>query len=83
MSATGHGEYFMRIVAAHHVCAAVEYRSLAIRDALRETLARLGELGGSGGLIAVDGAGRIAMDFSTQGMFRGARDSSGLRQIAL
>ena len=83
VSATGHGEYFMRIVAAHHMCAAVEYRGLALQEAMRETLARLGELGGSGGLIAVDGAGRIAMDFTTQGMFRGARDSEGLRQIVL
>ncbi len=83
VSATGHGEYFMRIVAAHHMCAAIEYRGLSLQEAMRETLARLGELGGSGGLIAVDGAGRIAMDFTTRGMFRGARDSEGLRQIAL
>jgi beta-aspartyl-peptidase (threonine type) len=83
VSATGRGEHFMRIVAAHHLCAAVEYRGLALQEAMRETLARLGELGGSGGLIAVDAAGRIAMDFTTEGMFRGARDSAGLRQIAL
>lgn len=83
VSATGHGEYFMRIVAAHHLCAGVEYRGLALQEAMRETLARLSELGGRGGLIAVDGAGRIAMDFTTRGMFRGARDSAGLRQIAL
>lgn len=83
VSATGHGEYFMRIVAAHSVCMAVECRRLTIQEATREALARLGELGGRGGLIAVDAAGRIAMDFSTQGMFRGARDSAGLRQIAL
>jgi beta-aspartyl-peptidase (threonine type) len=40
-------------------------------------------LGGDGGLIAVDHAGRIAMDFSTEGMFRGARDSNGRRDIAI
>ena len=83
VSATGHGEYFMRIVAAHHVCSAVEYRGLTVQDALRETLGRLRDLGGSGGLIAVDSAGRIAMDFNTQGMFRAARDSSGQRHIAI
>ncbi len=83
VSATGHGEYFMRIVAAHHACAAVEYRRLTVQDALRETLGRLRELGGSGGLIAVDSAGRIAMDFNTQGMFRAARDSAGQRQIVI
>ncbi|MDE2050466.1 MAG: isoaspartyl peptidase/L-asparaginase, partial [Gammaproteobacteria bacterium] len=37
--------------------------------------------GGSGGIIAIDRSGRIVTEFSTEGMFRGARDSSGLRQI--
>lgn len=83
VSATGHGEYFMRIVAAHHVCSAVEHRGMSVRDALRDTLGRLRQLGGSGGLIAVDGAGRIAMEFNTQGMFRAARDSTGQRLIAI
>lgn len=84
VSATGHGEYFMRIVAAHHVCAAVEYRGLTLEEAVRETLhRRLRELGGSGGMIAIDHAGRITLDFTTEGMFRGARDSTGLRTIEL
>jgi L-asparaginase / beta-aspartyl-peptidase len=82
VSATGHGEYFIRTVAAHHICAAVEFRGLALQEAVRELLHdRLRELGGSGGIIAIDHGGRIVMDFSTEGMFRGARDSSGRRQI--
>jgi len=82
VSATGHGEYFIRAVAAHHICAAVEFRGLALRDAVRELLhGRLRELGGTGGVIAIDHGGRIVTDFSTEGMFRGARDSSGLRRI--
>lgn len=40
-------------------------------------------LGGGGGTIAVDGSGRVAMDFSTEGMFRGARDSEGRREVAI
>ena len=84
VSATGHGEYFIRAVAAHHVCAAVEYRGLALEEAVRELLHEiLRNLGGDGGLIAVDHAGRIVMDFSTEGMFRGARDSNGRRDIAI
>src|SRR5579862_8267339 len=84
VSATGHGEYFIRAVAAHHVCAAVEYRGLALEDAVRELLHEiLRQLGGDGGLIAIDHAGRIVMDFSTEGMFRGARDSNGRRDIAI
>jgi len=84
VSATGHGEYFIRAVAAHHVCAAVEHRGLALEEAARELLHEiLRGLGGDGGVIAVDHAGRIVMDFSTEGMFRGARDSNGRRDIAI
>jgi beta-aspartyl-peptidase (threonine type) len=82
VSATGHGEYFIRSVAAYHVCAAVEYRGMTLEAAVRELLhARLRELGGGGGIISIDQAGRIVMDYSTEGMFRGARDSEGLRRI--
>ncbi|HEU5443870.1 MAG TPA: isoaspartyl peptidase/L-asparaginase, partial [Steroidobacteraceae bacterium] len=82
VSATGHGEYFIRSVAAHHICAAVEYRGLPLKEAVHELLhQKLRELGGSGGIIALDGGGRIVTEFSTEGMFRGTRDSSGLRQI--
>jgi L-asparaginase / beta-aspartyl-peptidase len=82
VSATGHGEYFIRVVAAHHICAAVEHRGLPLIEAVRELLhQRLRELGGSGGVIAIDRSGRIVTDFTTEGMFRGIRDSNGLRHI--
>jgi len=84
VSATGHGEYFIRAVAAHHICAAVEHRGMALRAAVHDLLhGRLRELGGSGGIIAIDRHGGIVTEFSTEGMFRGARDSSGLRQIEI
>ncbi|MGO9804739.1 MAG: isoaspartyl peptidase/L-asparaginase family protein [Steroidobacteraceae bacterium] len=84
VSATGHGEYFIRAVAAHHVCAAVEYRGLRLEQAIHELLHEiLKGLGGDGGLIAVDGGGHIVMDFSTEGMYRGARDSSGRSELAI
>jgi beta-aspartyl-peptidase (threonine type) len=84
VSATGHGEYFIRAVAAHHVCAAVEYRGLSLELAMRELLNDiLRGLGGDGGLIGVDRDGRIVMEFSTEGMYRGARDSSGRSEIAI
>jgi len=84
VSATGHGEYFIRAVAAHHVCAAVEYRGLTLAQAVHELLHDiLRRLGGDGGLIAVDAAGQLVLEFSTEGMFRGARDSAGRREIAI
>jgi beta-aspartyl-peptidase (threonine type) len=84
VSATGHGEYFIRAVAAYHVCAAVEYRGLTLPQALHEMLhVILKGLGGDGGLIAVDRDGALAMDFSSEGMFRGARDAAGRREIAI
>ena len=84
VSATGHGEYFLRTVAAYHIAAAVEYRGLSLEQAARELIHdKLAKLGGDGGVIAIDGQGRIAMDFNTSGMFRGARDSNGLRVIGV
>jgi L-asparaginase / beta-aspartyl-peptidase len=84
VSATGHGEYFIRTVAAYHVCAAVQYRGLTLQQAVHEMLhSVLRDMGGDGGLIAVDRDGQIVMDFSTEGMFRGARDARGRREIAI
>jgi L-asparaginase / beta-aspartyl-peptidase len=84
VSATGHGEYFIRAVAAYHVCSSVQYRGFTLQQAVHETLhSILRGLGGDGGLIAVDRDGQVVMDFSTEGMFRGARDSRGRRDIAI
>jgi L-asparaginase / beta-aspartyl-peptidase len=84
VSATGHGEYFIRAVAAHHVCAAVEYRGLTLAQAAHELLHdKLRRLGGDGGLIAVDAIGQLVLEFTTEGMFRGARHADGRREIAI
>ncbi len=85
VSATGHGEIFIRAVAAYHICAAVEHRGLsleaAVRELVHEKIRALG--GGGGGIIAVGAQGELVMDFSTQGMFRAARDARGLREVAV
>jgi beta-aspartyl-peptidase (threonine type) len=84
VSATGHGEYFIRAVAAYHIACAVEYRHLSLEAAVRELIhSRIPTLGGSGGIIAIGGQGEIVMDFSTEGMFRGACDSTGRRTVAI
>jgi beta-aspartyl-peptidase (threonine type) len=84
VSATGHGEYFIRAVAAYHIASAVEYRGLSLAAAAREAIhTNIRALGGTGGIIAVDAAGGIVMEFSTEAMFRGARDARGHREIAI
>jgi beta-aspartyl-peptidase (threonine type) len=84
VSATGHGEFFIRSVVAYDICALVEYRGLPLVDAAREVVhGKLVQRGGEGGVIAVDARGNVAMEFNSPGMFRGMRDSSGRRSVAI
>lgn len=72
VSATGHGEAFIRAVAAYDISALMEYAQLSLVAACsRVVLEKLPRLGGAGGVIAVDTAGRVAMPFNTEGMYRG------------
>jgi beta-aspartyl-peptidase (threonine type) len=84
ISATGHGEYFIRAVAAYHIASSVEYRGLSLEAAARELIhSRIPTLGGNGGIIAIGAQGQIVTDFNTEGMFRAARDSAGRREVAI
>jgi beta-aspartyl-peptidase (threonine type) len=84
VSGTGEGEFFIRQVVAYDICALVKYRHLAVAEAVREVIhEKLKRTGGEGGVIAVDRDGNIALDFNSVGMFRGARDSTGKREIAM
>jgi L-asparaginase / beta-aspartyl-peptidase len=71
VSTTGIGEYFMRAVAAYDVAARMRYLEETLALAARRALARVVALGGDGGLIAVDRAGKVAMPFVSDGMHRG------------
>lgn len=72
VSATGHGEYFIRSVVAYDISALMEYKGYSLEKAANKVIMKkLVELGGSGGIIAVDKDGNIAMPFNTAGMFRG------------
>lgn len=84
VSATGHGEAFIRAVAAYHVCLSVELRGLSLEQAVREVLhERIGALGAQGGIIAIDAQGNAVLEFTAEGMFRGCRDSRGRNEVAL
>lgn len=71
VSATGHGEAFIRAVVAYDVAARMRYRGESLGRAARRALDRIVALGSEGGLIAVDCTGRIAMPFVSEGMYRG------------
>lgn len=71
VSATGHGEYFMRAVLAHDLAARLRYQGVSLQQAAEQALQQVAELGGQGGLIAVDQQGNWAMPFNTGRMYRG------------
>jgi beta-aspartyl-peptidase (threonine type) len=84
VSATGWGEFFIRLAVAHDICARVRYAGADIQEASEEVILRqLPALGGNGGVIALDAKGRISQPFNTQGMYRGAIDGRGRRTIAI
>ncbi|NTV46362.1 MAG: isoaspartyl peptidase/L-asparaginase [Chlorobiales bacterium] len=72
VSATGHGEYFIRLAVAHDISAAMAYKNMSLKDAAEMVIhSKLSEYGGTGGVIAIDRKGNIAMPFNTEGMYRG------------
>ena len=74
VSATGHGEVFIRTVVAHDISARMRFGGRSIGAAVREVvLGELPPLGGEGGVIAIDARGEIAIEFNSEGMFRASR----------
>ncbi|MCE7066000.1 isoaspartyl peptidase/L-asparaginase family protein [Dyadobacter sp. CY326] len=84
VSATGHGEFFIRSVVAYDISALMEYKGLGLQDAANEVvMKKLVERGGEGGIIAVDRKGNIAMPFNSEGMYRGYIKSDGKSEILI
>jgi L-asparaginase / beta-aspartyl-peptidase len=77
VSATGTGEFFIRQAVAHEISAVMEYTDLGIAGAARRGIEKVEELGGDGGVIALDASGNLAMPFNTEGMYRGYVTRSG------
>lgn len=82
VSATGHGEYFIRNVVAYDISALMLYSGKTLEEAANENvMEKLKEQGGNGGIIAVDREGNVAMPFNTTGMFRGFVKSTGETEV--
>ena len=79
VSCTGWGEFYIRGVVAHDISAMMEYGGLSLKEAAQKVVhEKLTQIGGTGGIIAIDQKGNIVMEFNTKGMYRGfmTEDSS-------
>ena len=83
LSATGHGEYFIRTVFGHNVSALMEYKGLPLDAAAAEAMRQMEQLGGTGGLVAIDRHGNVAMPFNTPGMYRGCHVAGRAAAVAI
>ena len=82
VSCTGVGEFFIRSAAAHTVIARMDLLGESVGTAAGTAMSRVVDLGGEGGMIAIDARGTVAMPYSTPGMYRALRASTGDRLVA-
>lgn len=83
VSATGTGEYFIRTSAARQVCDRVDWNEQTIQEAADATIEDIGDIGGDGGLIAMDGEGKVAFAMNSEGMYRGSVSSSSPARVRI
>jgi beta-aspartyl-peptidase (threonine type) len=83
VSATGHGEFFIRYAAAHEIAARMAHGGQSLRDAATAVVAELGRLGGSGGIVAIGRDGAITLPFNCAGMYRGYVQDDGIVYTAI
>ncbi len=84
VSATGTGEYFIRLTVASRICSLVQYRGMPLQAAMDEVVQKqLGAIHGDGGVIGLTPDGQLAWSFNTPGMFRGKLVEGGQLQIGI
>lgn len=84
VSSTGWGEFFIRAMVAHDISALMEYKGLSLQEAARVVIQeKVPDLGGDGGIIAVDKNGNMVMEFNTAGMYRAAMNDKGELSIGI
>jgi len=84
VSCTGSGEFFIRGVVAYDVACLIEHKKLSLEAAASEAVhKRLLDIGGDGGVIAINTQGEVTMPFNTEGMYRASKSSNGEELIAI
>jgi L-asparaginase / beta-aspartyl-peptidase len=84
ISCTGHGEMFIRSVAAYDVSCLMEYKGMSLEEAMRKVVhEKLVAIQGEGGMIGVDALGNAALIFNSAGMYRGVRNNIGLNEVSI
>jgi beta-aspartyl-peptidase (threonine type) len=83
VSATGHGEFFIRYAVAHEIAARIAHARQPLAAAAAAVVAELGRAGGSGGLVAVGGDGTLVLPFNCAGMYRGYVQGDGIVYTAI
>ncbi|GAB3765187.1 isoaspartyl peptidase/L-asparaginase family protein [Spirosoma pomorum] len=84
VSATGHGEFFIRSVVGYDISALMEYKGYSVKKAADEVvMKKLVERGGEGGVIALDRKGNFAMPFNSEGMYRGYIKADGSSEVLI
>lgn len=84
ISCTGHGEPFIKAVAAYNVSCLMEYKGLNLQQAMDVTVhKKLIDLQGEGGMIGVDAQGNYAMLFNSEGMYRAVKNNFGVNEVAI
>ncbi len=84
VSATGHGEIFIRLGVAHDISARMRYGGQSLKDAVQEMVhGELLRMNGEGGVISIDAKGNIVMDFNAEGMFRASRRENEAALVAI
>jgi L-asparaginase / beta-aspartyl-peptidase len=83
VSATGHGEFFIRYAVAHEIAARIAHAGLGLAAAANGVVAELGRVGGSGGVVAIGRDGTLALPFNCAGMYRGYVKDDGIVYIAI
>lgn len=83
VSSTGWGEFFIRAQVAHDISAMMDYKGLSLKEASKAVIGKVGDLGGDGGIVAVDKNGNVAMEFNTAGMYRATMNDKGELTIGI